>query len=92
MQLVAPLAEADAFEDVDRLAVRMRVPGGARAGREVDAARAEPRSPRGCCDGVDVDGAGEPVTRPGLSVAQAPDALTALPTTHTQGKLAIRVQ
>ncbi len=25
-------------------------------------------------------------------LAQAPDALTALPTTHTQGKLAIRVQ
>jgi len=25
-------------------------------------------------------------------LAQAPDALTALPTSHTQGKLAIRVQ
>jgi hypothetical protein len=36
----APLAEADALEDVDRLAVRMRVPGGASAAREVNAARA----------------------------------------------------
>ena len=29
------LGAADALEDVDRLAVRVRVPGGARAGREV---------------------------------------------------------
>ena len=64
----APLAVADAFEDVDRLAVRMGVPGGASAGREVAAARAQPRGRGGCCDRVDVDGAGEPVTRPGLGV------------------------
>ena len=37
----APLAQADALEDPDRLTVRVRVPGGARAGREVDAARAQ---------------------------------------------------
>jgi hypothetical protein len=36
----AHLAEADAFEDLDRLAVRVRVPGGASAGRELDAVRA----------------------------------------------------
>src|SRR5690348_10779582 len=31
----APLGSADALEDVDRLAVRMGVPRGARAGREM---------------------------------------------------------
>ena len=36
----AALADADTFEHPDRLSVRMRMPGGAGAGREVDAARA----------------------------------------------------
>jgi hypothetical protein len=40
----APLREADALEHVDRLAVRVCMPGGACAGREVDAARTQPRS------------------------------------------------
>src|SRR5436190_17057148 len=45
----AALTEADAFGDVDRLPVRVRVPGGPRARREVDAARAQPRVARGAC-------------------------------------------
>ena len=48
-------ARADALDDVDRLAVRMGVPGGAGAGREVDAARAQPRCVRRRGDRVDVD-------------------------------------
>ena len=40
----APLAEADAFGDPDRLAVWVRVPGGAGARREVDARPRRPRS------------------------------------------------
>ena len=43
----APLREAEALEHEDRLAVRMRVPGGARARREVDAACAQARGPAG---------------------------------------------
>jgi hypothetical protein len=39
----APLREPDALEDVDRLAVRVRVPRGACTGREVDAAGAQAR-------------------------------------------------
>ena len=39
----ATLCEADALEHVDRLAVRVRMPGGARAGCEVNAARAQAR-------------------------------------------------
>ena len=39
----AALAEADAFGDVDGLAVGVRVPGCSRARREVDAARAQTR-------------------------------------------------
>jgi hypothetical protein len=35
------LAEADAFEDPDRLPVRVHVPGGAGTGCRVDAARAQ---------------------------------------------------
>jgi hypothetical protein len=41
-RVAAPLAEAYALGDPDRLAVRVRVPGGARAWHEVDAARADP--------------------------------------------------
>ena len=47
----APLTEAHALEHPDRLAVRVRVPGGARAGREVDAARAHARGVRRRRDG-----------------------------------------
>src|SRR5947209_7825782 len=61
----APLREADALGDVDALTVGMRVPGGARARREMDTARAQTRSARRCRDRVDVDLAGEPVARPG---------------------------
>ena len=57
------LAEADALGDEDRLAVRVRVPGGSRAGREVHARRGERGGRLGCGDGVDVDVAGEPVGR-----------------------------
>ena len=39
----APLREADALGDVDGLAVRVRVPRGPCARREVDAARAQAR-------------------------------------------------
>jgi hypothetical protein len=55
------LTEADPLGDEDRLAVRVGVPGGARAGREVDRRRRERGRPRRSGDGVDVDVAGEPV-------------------------------
>ena len=58
------LAEADALGDPDRLAARMGVPGGARAGREVDGGGAEAPVALGRGDRVDVDRAGEPVGRP----------------------------
>src|SRR5439155_141747 len=58
-----PLAEADAFGYPDRLAVWVRVPCGARARREVDAACADPRSVRGRSDRVEVDRSGKPVAR-----------------------------
>src|SRR4051794_22829558 len=57
------LAEPDAFGDEDRLSVRVGVPGGARAGREVHECCGEGRAAGGCGDGVDVDIAGEPVGR-----------------------------
>ena len=62
---------ADALEDEDRLAVRVRVPRGARARREVHAARAHARGARRRRDRVDVDRAREPVARPrpGLNAA-----------------------
>jgi hypothetical protein len=50
----AALAVADALEDVDRLAVRVGVPGGARAGCGVDVARVQPRGRGWCCARVDV--------------------------------------
>src|SRR5215207_2181408 len=55
------LAQTDALGDEDRLAVRVRVPSGARAGREVHGGGGEGRCPGGRGDGVDVDVAGEPV-------------------------------
>src|SRR4051812_8295252 len=57
------LTAADAFGDEDRLAVGMRVPGGARAGREVHERGRECGGRLGRGDGVDVDVAGEPVGR-----------------------------
>src|SRR3954449_2664259 len=57
------LAEADALGDEDRLAVGVGVPGGARAGREVHDRRGEGGGAVGGGDGVDVDVAGEPVSR-----------------------------
>ena len=53
--------QADALGDEDRLAVRVGVPGGARAGREVHERGGERRRRLGRGDGVDVDVAGEPV-------------------------------
>src|SRR3954452_1955139 len=55
------LAAADALGDEDRLAVRVGVPGGARAGREVHERGGEGRRRFGRGEGVDVDVAGEPV-------------------------------
>jgi hypothetical protein len=58
---VLALAQADAFGDEDRLAVRVGVPGGAGAGGEVHACGGECRGAGRCGDGVDVDVSGEPV-------------------------------
>src|SRR3954454_522777 len=55
------LAEADALGDEDRLAVRVGVPRGARAGGEVHERGGEGGAAGGGGDGVDVDVAGEPV-------------------------------
>src|SRR5919202_3334366 len=60
----AALAEADAFGDVDGLAVGVGVPRGPRARREVDTRGTEAGRFRGRGDGVDVDGAGEILARP----------------------------
>src|SRR5205085_6070608 len=66
------LAEADALGDPDRLAVRVRVPGGSRSRREVDAARGDPRRLRRRRDRVDEDRAGEPVARSRTRVEAVP--------------------
>src|SRR5581483_1389102 len=58
------LAEADALADPDRLTVRMRVPRGACAGREMDDRGADPRSLGRRGERVDVDVARKPVARP----------------------------
>src|SRR3954471_5245355 len=55
------LAHADALGDEDRLAVRMRMPCGARAGREMHARGGEGGGSLRRRDGVDVDVAGKPV-------------------------------
>src|SRR3954466_9368149 len=55
------LTEPDALGDEDRLAVRVRVPGRARAGREVHRCGCERGGCRGCGYGVDVDIAREPL-------------------------------
>src|SRR5439155_18442068 len=68
----AALRATDALEDVDRLAVGVGVPRGARSRGEVDAARAQARTVRGRRDRVDVDRAGEPVARPGHRLDAAP--------------------
>src|SRR5262249_6868902 len=65
------LAAPDALGDEDRLAVRVRVPGGAGAGGEVDARGGDGRRPGGGGHGVDVDVAGEPVRRALLGVDAA---------------------
>src|SRR6266852_6187541 len=59
-----PRCETDALGDVDRLAVRVRVPRGPCAGREMDIAGADPeRTGRGG-NGVEVHDPGEPLARP----------------------------
>src|SRR4051794_26327008 len=65
------LATADALGDEDRLPVRVRVPGGAGAGGEVDVGGGEDRACGGGGDGVDVDVTGEPVGRALLGVDAA---------------------
>src|SRR2546430_3142117 len=60
----APLYEANAFRDVDRLSVRMGVPRSSRARRESDAARAHARWTRRRRDRVDVRRTREPLARP----------------------------
>src|SRR3954451_8408510 len=62
------LAQADALGDPDRLAVRVDVPRGARAGREVDCGRTDGRCVARRGDRVDVDGTGEPVAWAGTRV------------------------
>jgi hypothetical protein len=61
------LAEADALGDVDRLPEGVGVPGRARAGREVHRGGAKPGRPCRAGDGVDVDGAREPVAGAGTT-------------------------
>src|SRR5439155_9357749 len=58
------LRVTDSFRDEDRLPVRMRVPGRARAGREVHAARAEPRRTRRHGDRIDEHLSREPFAGP----------------------------
>ena len=61
----AALAAADALGDVDGLAEGMGVPRGPGAGREVDTGGRQRARAARRRDGVDVDGAGEPVARAG---------------------------
>src|SRR5947209_665617 len=60
----APLSAADPLEDVDRLPVRVGMPGGARAGREVHPGRLRARRGRRRGNRVEVHGACEPLARP----------------------------
>src|SRR6185437_5042574 len=71
----APLRTADALEDVDRLAIWMGVPGGARTGHEVHADRACARGARRCGDRVEVHRAGEPLGRPVAGLERVPGDL-----------------
>jgi hypothetical protein len=76
----AALGEPGAFGDVEDLAVRMRVPGGARAGREVDAQQPHLRPG----DRVDPDLAGEPLGRATLALgalARDPHQRSSAPST-----------
>src|SRR5262249_63004 len=58
------LAKANAFGDIDGLAVGMRMPRRPRARCEVDAARRQARGRRRRRDRVDEDHTGEPLTWP----------------------------
>jgi hypothetical protein len=60
----AALAEPDTLGDIDRLAEGMGVPCGSGAGREVDAGGLQAGGLRCRGEGVDVDGAAEPLGRP----------------------------
>src|SRR5829696_1335389 len=73
------LAEADAFDDEDRLSVRVGVPRGACARGEVHERGGERRAAGRGGDGVDVDVAREPVSRPLLRVDAAAGDLHAAP-------------
>src|SRR5919204_4527815 len=81
----APLAQADALGDVDGLAVRVRVPGRPRAGREVDARRAQERRAGRHGDPIDEDGAGEPLARPATGLKAVPGDLRRRPPCVSQG-------
>src|SRR5262249_45369039 len=67
-----PLAEADALGHPDRLAVRMRVPRRTRSRGKAHAGGANAPFARGRRDVVDIDGTGEPVTRPVTRVLAVP--------------------
>jgi hypothetical protein len=71
----AALREADAFGDVDGLAVGVGVPRGPRARGEVDAARLQARGTRRRRDRVDVNRTGELLARPGHGLDGVPDDL-----------------
>src|SRR5690348_9069873 len=71
----ATLTQADALRYPDGLAIGVSVPCGAGARREVDAARREARASGRRRDRVNVDRAGEPVTRPRRGCAGVPGNL-----------------
>src|SRR5207248_10676945 len=59
----AALTASDALDHIDRLAARVRVPRGASARREVNAAGRQARWLRSCRNRIEVDRAGEPFAR-----------------------------
>src|SRR4051812_413121 len=73
-----PLGSPDALEDVDRLAVRMGVPRGARAGREVHADSTRSGASRRRCDLVEEHRAGEPLARAAAGLEAVPGYLHAV--------------
>src|SRR5712691_817206 len=64
----ATLRDADPFDAKDGLTVRVRVPRGTSARREMNAARSQPRRAGRDRNGVDVNRAGEPLARSGVGL------------------------